>query len=152
MSGIEARRVGDPSGYHGWLEVRVGDEWYFYDPTFSAPLNATQSWFAPTRLRNNNSVIADAACVFAGNEDITHHYPPYGELNITGIGPFDRLSINWERNGNQYYYLLDGSDSTVRLNMTPKKYRLTANRLSVFSYEQEFDIKDGETVNLRVFA
>lgn len=152
MSGIEARRVGDPSGYHGWVEVKVGDEWYFYDPTFLAPLNATQSWFAPTRLRNNNSVIADAACVFVGNEDITHHYPPYGGLNITGISPFDRFSINWERNGDQYYCPLNGSDSAVRLNLTPKKYRLHANRLFVFSYEQEFEIKDGETVNLRVFA
>jgi len=150
MSGLEVRRVSDPSRYHAWLEVKVRDKWYFYDPTIPPSLDSTKKWFAPTEFRSNSSIINNAARVVTDDgEDITHHYPPYGSLNISGIMPFDSLYISWGPNW-MFRYEIDVSEPFIRINLTPREYNLHCSRCIFFTYNQNFTIEEGKTVNVNV--
>ena len=144
LSGFESRIVEDPSGYHAWIEIAKGNEWYFYDPTFNTNNNPIGSWFAPTASRMNNTVIASAARVFCGNEDITHHYPPYGSLTIHGIKEKDQISLSWVED-QKYSYLIPTNSSEISLNLTTKKYQMEVNRDSFNKFSMNIEIEANET-------
>jgi len=138
-SDMTVRKVGDPSGYHVWLEVLSDGEWYFYDPTFNISQYEVSDWFNKRSFRWNNSVIRNAARIFYEKEDITHYYPPYGSVNITGIAFTDSVYIKWGAGNPKYSYRLNTSDvNTISINLTPKQYSLHLNRL--FCLNKEVDL------------
>ncbi len=148
QSQFTVRKVGDPSGYHAWLEIYSDGIWYFYDPTIPTSYNIS-SWFEKRENYQNSPVIRNAGRVFFEKDDVTHLYSPYGKLSISGIYPGDRLSINWGDEKKKYSYEVNSDcNKSISINLIPKKYSLKIVRLYLFTNTIEFSIRPNEETSV----
>lgn len=152
LSGLNTRIVGDPSGYHAWVEVNINDTWYFYDPTTPVDGGPVPSCFGPRSENTHNGVIADAARIVTEDEDITDQYPPTGTLQISGLSSIDNIALSWTRSGKTHRSMLSPQNETLTVQVRPKTYTVSVSRLFVFSDTQQVTVTEGNVSKIRVFA
>lgn len=143
LSGLNARKVSDPSGYHGWVEVEINGTWYFYDPTYP-PNPRSNSWFGLRSENTNNSVIRNSAQVFYNDEDITHYYPPTGTLIVNGLSTNDLIELSWMYNNGIHKFRFIPQNETYTLTLRPREYTIEVQRFwFLFSDKQQINITEG---------
>jgi len=149
-SGFVTRQVGDPSGYHAWVEVQQGAEWFYVDPTIY-PSDDLVLWFNSTKNRNQSQLIRNAARVFTDeNQDITHEYPPFGTIIINNIGQFDAFFVRWDDGtGNTFIEPYDiHSKPSLEINLSVKNY--TIYPWGLFPAKQEISVREGEIIEVKI--
>lgn len=150
QSNFESRIVGDPSGYHAWLEIKQNETWYFYDPTIPVNVENNLKWFGPRDLRNYSPIIANAGRVVNDNFDITNEYLPYGTVNINNTIPFiDSVKITWADNPKYTYSLECGKNQSI--NLTAKSYVIVYSRAIFLKEYKNITLKSGENIELQFF-
>ena len=147
-SGLITRQVSDPSGYHAWVEIQQGDDWYYVDPTIY-PSDDLVLWFNSTKNRNQSQLIQKAARVMTSeNQDITHYYPPYGTVKINNIGQFDAFFVRWDDGtGKSFIEPYDiRSKSSLEINLSVKNY--TIYPFGLFPTMEEISVREGKVIEV----
>jgi hypothetical protein len=151
-SGFITREVGDPSGYHAWVEIQNDNEWFYVDPTIP-PTNNLVYWYNSTKNRNESLLISKAARVMTGNQDITHNYPPFGTIKINNIGNYDSLFFRWDDGtGKVYIEPFDVHNKTVvEINLSVRNYSILTNSFWIFSPVTNVSISEGHTIEITLY-
>jgi len=151
-SGIISREVSDPSGYHAWVEIQRGEEWFYVDPTIY-PSDNLVFWFNSTNNRNQSQLIWKAARVMAGKDDITHLYPPYGTVKINNIGHYDSLFVRWDDGTGKSF--IESYDlhfkPVIEINLTVKNYSISTTGLWTISPITNISVNEGKTIEIDLY-
>jgi hypothetical protein len=152
LSGFVTRQVGDPSGYHAWVQVQREDGLYYVDPTIP-PSDNLVLWFNSTKNRNQSQLIWQAARVMASNQDITHLYPPYGTVKIINFGHYDSLFVHWvDGTGRTYNEPYDTRfQQIIEINLSVKNYSISTTGLWILPIKTNISVKEGKTTEVDLF-
>jgi len=152
LSGYVTRQVGDPSGYHAWVEIQREDGWYYVDPTIP-PSDNLVLWFNSTKNRNQSQLIRKAARIMESNRDITQTYPPYGTVRINNIGHYDSLFIRWEDGtGRTYDEPYDiRFKQIIEINLSVKNYSISTTGLWILPTKTNIFVEEGKTIEVDLF-
>jgi len=155
LAGIITREVKDPSGFHAWVEVSHGTEWYYVDPTVY-PQNNVIKWFNSTINRSQSPLIQKVARVVTSDgQDITDHYPPYGRLIINNVGNYNTVFARWDDgDGKKFDESYDiNMKPAIEINLSPKNYTIYTYAIGqwILSKKREVTIEEGKTIEIDLF-